>query len=62
MTRFFVCAVVSGALFGLGLVISGMTDPQRVIGFLDVFGSFNASLAFVLGGAVLVSLIFFRII
>lgn len=62
MTRFFLCAVVSGALFGSGLVISGMTDPQRVIGFLDVFGAFNSSLAFVLGGAVLVTVISFRII
>ncbi len=62
MTRYFLCALVSGALFGAGLVLSGMTDPQRVIGFLDVFGAFNPSLAFVLGGAVLVTVISFGFI
>ncbi len=62
MKRFFLCAVVTGALFGIGLVLSCMTDPQRVIGFLDVFGDFDPTLAFVLGGAVLVTLISFRFI
>ena len=45
--------VFSGALFGAGLVISGMTDPARVIGFLDIFGDWDPALAFVMGGAVL---------
>ncbi len=45
-----------GLLFGAGLVISGMTDPARVIGFLDVAGAWNPSLAFVMGGAIAVSL------
>ncbi len=62
MMRFVLCAVGSGALFGAGLVLSGMTDPQQVIGFLDVLGAFNSSLAFVLGGAVFVTLVLFRII
>lgn len=48
-------AVLAGLLFGLGLAISGMMDPARVIGFLDVAGRWNPSLAFVLAGAVLVS-------
>jgi uncharacterized membrane protein YedE/YeeE len=48
-------ALVAGLLFGLGLAISGMMDPARVIGFLDVAGRWNPSLAFVLAGAVLVS-------
>jgi len=45
--------LASGALFGAGLVISGMTDPARVIGFLDIFGNWDPALAFVMGGAVL---------
>jgi uncharacterized membrane protein YedE/YeeE len=60
--RFLLCAVLAGALFGLGLVVSGMTDPERVIGFLDIFGVFDPRLAFVLGGAVLVTISSFRVI
>lgn len=45
-------ALVSGSVFGLGLSLSGMLNPQRVQGFLDVFGAWDPSLAFVLGGAV----------
>ncbi len=55
-------ALLAGALFGAGLVISGMTDPRRVIGFLNVFGEFDPRLAFVLGGAVLVTLVTFRLV
>ncbi|CAN2532409.1 hypothetical+protein [Methylocapsa aurea] len=43
--------LVSGALFGLGLAVSGMADPARVRGFLDVFGAFDPTLAFVMIGA-----------
>ena len=43
---------VAGGLFGTGLAISGMTDPARVIGFLDVFGKWDPALAFVMAGAV----------
>ena len=43
---------LSGLVFGLGLIISGMTNPQKVIGFLDVFGAWDPSLAFVMGGAI----------
>jgi uncharacterized membrane protein YedE/YeeE len=53
-------ALMSGLLFGLGLIISGMTDPSKVIGFLDLAGDWNPSLAFVMGGAVLVGLAAFR--
>ncbi|MBE3639202.1 DUF6691 family protein [Mangrovicoccus algicola] len=45
--------LVSGALFGLGLMVSGMTDPAKVLGWLDVFGAWDPTLGFVLGGAVL---------
>jgi uncharacterized membrane protein YedE/YeeE len=41
----------AGALFGFGLALSGMTDPARVIGFLDVAGDWNPALAFVMAGA-----------
>jgi len=44
--------LLAGSLFGAGLAISGMTDPARVIGFLDVFGAWDPSLLFVMGGAV----------
>ncbi|MDD3764017.1 MAG: hypothetical protein PHP86_12080 [Nevskiales bacterium] len=57
MTRFLqlIVPLLSGLLFGIGLILSGMTDPQRVLGFLDVFGQWNPALALVMGGAVLVS-------
>jgi uncharacterized membrane protein YedE/YeeE len=44
---------ISGSLFGLGLIISGMTDTAKVQGWLDVFGNWDPTLAFVLGGAIL---------
>lgn len=43
--------LLAGFLFGAGLALSGMTDPSRVIGFLDVTGAWDPSLAFVMGGA-----------
>jgi len=45
-----------GLLFGLGLILSGMTDPGKVIGFLDVFGAWDPSLALVMAGAIAVGL------
>ena len=45
-------AAAFGALFGLGLLISGMLDPAKVLGFLDVAGQWNPQLAFVMGGAI----------
>ena len=45
---------VVGLLFGTGLIVSGMTDPGKVIGFLDLFGAWDPSLALVMGGAILV--------
>ena len=46
--------LVSGTLFGAGLAQGGMTDPARVRGFLDLFGQWDPTLAFVMGGAVIV--------
>ncbi len=47
-------ALASGTIFGAGLALGGMTDPARVRSFLDVFGDWDPTLAFVMGGAVLV--------
>lgn len=57
-----VAALASGALFGVGLAMSGMTDARRVLGFLDVFGDFDPTLLFVLGGAVTATAILFRFV
>jgi uncharacterized membrane protein YedE/YeeE len=49
----FFTALIAGLLFGAGLLVSGMTDPANVIGFLDIFGEWRPQLAFVMGAAVL---------
>lgn len=54
-------AVLSGLLFGIGLLASGMTDPAKVKGFLDLFGLWDPSLALVMGGAIAVGLIGFTL-
>ena len=56
ITEFFV-----GLLFGLGLLLSGMTDPGKVLGFLDLFGTWDPSLAFVMGGAIAVGFFAFAL-
>lgn len=53
-TIFRIAALVSGILFGLGMAVSGMIDPAKVIGFLDISGNWDPSLAFVMGGALAV--------
>ena len=50
----------AGLLFAIGLGLSGMTQPEKVVGFLDVTGRWDASLAFVMGGAVLLGLFGFH--
>lgn len=55
-------AALTGALFGAGLLVSGMTQPARVVGFLDVTRGWDPSLAFVMGGAVLVYAVAYRLI
>lgn len=54
MSRKLLIPLASGTIFGAGLSIGGMTDPARVRGFLDLFGKWDPTLAFVMGGAVLV--------
>lgn len=55
-------ALAAGALFGIGLAISGMTDPRVVQGFLDITGTFDLRLAAVLAGAVAVTGLAFRFV
>jgi len=52
---FLLASLISGILFGAGLAIGGMLDPSKVAGFLDIFGIWDPSLAFVMGGGVIVS-------
>jgi uncharacterized membrane protein YedE/YeeE len=54
-----ITALATGLLFGIGLIVSGMTDPSKVIGFLDLLGRWDPSLAFVMGGAIAVGLVAF---
>jgi len=54
--------LMGGLIFGLGLVIGGMTNPAKVLNFLDITGTWDPSLAFVLGGAVLTTAIGYRVV
>ncbi|MFM7028125.1 MAG: DUF6691 family protein [Chakrabartia sp.] len=54
-------AFIMGLIFGVGLLVSGMTSPDRVRGFLDIAGQWDPSLAFVMGGAVLTAMPLFRL-
>ncbi len=56
-----IVAAFVGLLFGIGLIVSGMTDPARVIGFLDLAGAWNPSLALVMAGAVAIGAVAFRV-
>lgn len=49
-------ALIAGLVFGLGLIISGMANPEKIQNFLDLFGHWDPSLAFVMGGAIAVTL------
>jgi uncharacterized protein len=51
----FLTALIAGILFGSGLLLSRMCDPQRVLAFLDVAGRWNPALAFTMGGAIMVA-------
>lgn len=57
-----ISALVAGLIFGTGLLVSGMSDPAKVLNFLDLFGSWDPSLAFVMGGAIAVTLPGFKIV
>ena len=55
-------ALLAGLIFGLGLIVSGMANPEKVIGFLNIFGRWDPSLAFVMGGAIFVGVFSFKYI
>lgn len=59
--KFSLAAFLSGLIFGLGLILSGMANPEKVLGFLDLAGLWDPSLAFVMGGAILVGLVAFTV-
>lgn len=54
--KYYLSVLISGMLFGIGLAVSGMINPQKVTDFLDVTGNWDPTLLFVMGGAVCVSL------
>ena len=58
----FVANLALGLLFGIGLVMSGMSDPAKVLNFLDLAGTWDPSLAFVMGGAVIVAFFGYRLV
>jgi len=55
-------ALLAGLIFGLGLIVSGMANPEKVIGFLNIFGRWDPSLAFVMGGAIFIGIFSFKYI
>lgn len=55
-------SLLTGLIFGLGLVISGMANPAKVQNFLDAFGTFDPSLVFVMAGAVAVTFVGYRLV
>ncbi len=57
-----VAAAIAGAMFGVGLAVSGMTRPEKVIGFLDLGGAWDPSLAFVMLGAIAVHFVAYRLV
>ncbi len=61
MQKHILSALLVGLIFGVGLILGGMTNPAKVIGFLDLFGNWDPSLAFVMGGAISVGLLAFQV-
>ena len=54
-------SLAAGLLFGLGLIVSGMADPAKVLGFLDLAGAWDPSLVFVMGGAIAIGSVAFAV-
>lgn len=59
--KYHIASLFAGLIFGLGLIVSGMANPEKVLGFLDIAGAWDPSLAFVMGGAVIVGLVAFTV-
>ena len=53
---------IAGLIFGIGLIVSGMANPAKVLNFLDIFGAWDPSLAFVMGGATLTAFAGYRLV
>jgi uncharacterized membrane protein YedE/YeeE len=61
MPKHLISALVTGFIFGVGLLVSGMANPEKVLAFLDLAGAWDPSLALVMGGAIVVGLIAFTL-
>lgn len=59
--KYTLASLLAGLIFGLGLIVSGMANPEKVLGFLDIAGPWDPSLAFVMGGAIMVGLVAFAV-
>lgn len=57
-----IAAILAGIIFGLGIMISGMASPAKVLNFFDIAGTWDPSLAFVMGGALITTLIGYRLV
>lgn len=62
MNKHFISAFASGLVFGLGLLVSGMANPDKVLSFLDLAGDWDPSLALVMAGAIAVGLVAFTLV
>lgn len=62
MNKTFISAFVTGLIFGIGLLVSGMANPDKVLSFLDLAGAWDPSLALVMAGAIAVGLIAFTLV
>ena len=58
----YISSAIAGGVFGLGIVISGMANPAKVLNFFDIFGTWDPSLLFVMGGAMITALIGYRLV
>ncbi|HEY8569728.1 DUF6691 family protein [Microbulbifer sp.] len=61
MSKYSISAFIAGLIFSFGLLLSGMANPEKVLGFLDLFGAWDPSLALVMGGAIAVGLPLFTV-
>ncbi|MDZ4140571.1 MAG: YeeE/YedE family protein [Methylotenera sp.] len=61
MNKNILFALLAGLIFGFGLILAGMANPAKVLGFLDLAGAWDPSLAFVMGGAIAVGIVAFAI-
>ena len=58
MMRNYLIPLICGIIFSIGLVLAGMTNPAKVMGFLNIFGNWDPSLILVIGGAIIISMDF----